>query len=150
MKIRIYSAGDDEIRVEGDIEAEGCARFEKRGYVVLDTGDVFGVGPGPEVAHIEISGRCAVERSVERSVDSSRLKISFRDVVVQGPFNAVSVYQSWPVDDEELKDLLEEAIERATVRGRFNLSRNKLITALLAIAEKPVVGIKPEPAQEVT
>lgn len=136
MKIRIYSAGDDEIRVEGDIEAEGCARFQTVGYVALDTGDVFGVGPSGSISHIVVSGAC-VARWEQLSPPAS--KAGF---FVEGPFGACSVYQSWPVDDEELKDLLEEAIERATVRGRFNLSRDKLITALLAIAEKPVVGIK--------
>ncbi len=135
MKIRIYSAGDDEIRVEGDIEAEGCARFEKRGYVVLDTGDVFGVGPRGSISHIAWSGDCTARWE---AVTPGSTKADF---FVEGPFSALRIYQSWPVDDEELKDLLEEVIEEATVRGRLNLSRDKLIAAIGIISDHPMVGL---------
>lgn len=141
-KIRIYGASDDLIEVEGDIQAEGSPRADQPGYVVLNTGDVFSFGMDPEgtwlVKHIVVS-------TPPLWVDMLKHPVSpegYSEVaVIEGKFESLIILQSWPIDEEELQDLLEEALERSIVRGRCRLPRERMIAAIEAITGRPMMTV---------
>ena len=138
-KITIAGHMHDFIVVDGDLMAEGSPRYMKPGYVVLDTGDVFEV-------EYDLGGiwrvRWPVASGVVRLVHRHVVRAdppheeSTERLTVEGPFESLRVWQSWPVDDCELRDVLEEAMERAPI----NLfPRKQLITAIEALLAEPLV-----------
>lgn len=113
-RIQIYGASDDLVEMRGDIEEEWGAA-SNGSFVVLSTGDVFSViyCPGNleswRVEHVVVSGECEV--SIKRAPEGEDPDPYTDTANVVGPFTQADCWDSWPPDDEEVRERLGDRLD---------------------------------------